>query len=95
MRTSTVDKRTLRKLGPASRLHSDLMSYRKDVEQLAAQRQKLVKQYPGKWVAFYDGSVVARANSLDKLLQMTDAKKVPRSKVVTQHLRTEKIKMIL
>ena len=95
MSISAVEKRLIRNMGSPEEIHQGLTKFRKDVNLLAKQRPELTKKYPNKWIAFYDGSVVFVADTLDELLQIADKKRLPRDKVVTQFLSTEKSIMIL
>lgn len=95
MRKSTMNKRTLQKLGTAKKLHSEIINYRKDINSLAMRCKQLVKKYPNEWIAFSEGRVVARAKTLDGLLKITDRKNLSRNKIITQYLRTGKMKIIV
>ena len=95
MNVSALEQQ-LNKMGrPPQIILEDLSKFRKDVILLAEQRANLTKQYPNKWIAFFEGKVVFIAGTLDELLIEIDNSKMPRDMVITQFLSTEKIVMIL
>lgn len=95
MSISAAQERLIREVGSPEKIYEDLTKFRRDVTLLAQQRPKLTKKHPNKWIAFYNGNVLFIADTLDDLLQLVDKEGLPRDKVVTQFLSTQKRIMIL
>jgi len=95
MSISAAEKRLIHDVGSPEEIYQELAKFRRDVTLLAQQRPNLVKKHPNKWIAFYDGKVVFIADTLEELLQIVDKEGLPRDRVVTQFLSTEKKIMIL
>jgi len=95
MTISAMGRKLIRDVGLPEDIRQDLKTFRRDVNLLANQRRELTKQYPNKWVAFYNGKVELMADTLNDLLIMVDREEIPRDKTITQYLGTKKITMVL
>lgn len=69
--------------------------FRKSIDALLSQESKLMKRYPQEWVAFYDGRLRAHDKSLDAVLEMLDAKGLPRGETLVEFLETEPRNLIV
>jgi hypothetical protein len=74
---------------------ADLRAFKKDTELLASRRDALLKSYPKKWIAVYDGEVRASARSLDDLVIKVNTLKLPRNRVVVRYIDRNVRRMIL
>lgn len=95
MTISAIGKKLVREVGSPEDIYQSLRIFRRDVNLLANQRRELTKKYPNKWIAFHDREVVFVSDTLNSLLHAVDKGGLPRDKVVTQFLGTQKITMVL
>jgi len=95
MAISAMGKRLIREVGSPEDIYQTLITFRREIEELARQRQRLTRKHPNKWIAFHGGEVVCVADSLDDLLNSIDRNKLPRGQVITQFLGKDKITMAL
>jgi len=95
MAISAMGKKLIREVGSPEDIYQSLRAFRRDVNLLANQRRELTKKYPNKWIAFHDREVVFVADTLNGLLHAVDEGGLPRDKIVTQFLGTQKITMVL
>jgi len=95
MAISAMGRRLMRDVGTPEDIYQSLRAFRKDLTALSEQRNKLTEKYPNKWIAFYEGEVVSVATTTEELLNAVERDGLPRDKVVTQFLGTEKITMVL
>jgi hypothetical protein len=72
-----------------------LREYRRDMEFLLSNEDRLLKDYPKQWIAIYDSEVKAAAESLQSLLVAMADLGLPKGNVVVQFMDTEQTKLIL
>ncbi len=94
MAISAMGRKLIRAVGTPEDIYQSLRDFRKDLSLLSEQRATLTKKYPDKWIAFYDGKMTSKADTIDELLVDIDRAGLPRDKVVTQFLGTKKITML-
>ncbi len=73
-------------IGDPRELDRDMAEFARSHDELSAKYEKLLKRYPNQWIAFHSGRVRARAESLEALLEIMDAKGVKRDKAHIRYL---------
>lgn len=76
-------------------IDTELARFRSDAEYVESHRDELLERYPDRWVAVYDGQVVADDPELDLLLQTVRDRGLPPSHVYRTHLSTREELLIL
>ncbi len=82
-------------LGGAKKIREGLREFSNRVGHMESQRAKLTEQYPDKWVAMSDGTIVATGDSLEVLLGTVDNLGISRVGLVIEYLSTKPRSMIL
>lgn len=82
-------------VGDPVRLDAELQKFREDTKLLSSRRVNLLKKYPKRWVAIYDGKVQADAPSLPAVLAKVAELSLPREQVVVRHVARNLRRMIL
>jgi hypothetical protein len=84
-------------LGPeeARALEAALARCRSDALWLDAHRDELLREYPERWVAVFDGRVVATAAELRDLIDQLDAGDGLRERAVIEFVSDEDIDLIV
>ena len=79
----------------AARVQAELERHRQDALWLDAHRDELLATHPERWVAVFEGRVVAIAEEFGELLEQIDARGVPRGCFVHEYLTAEDVDLIL
>ena len=88
-------KKLLEMVGNPEDVYRDLQSFRRSTQLLSSEHLRFIDQYQKKWVAIYDGQVVASADTLPELLASTDARQLPRQSIVARYIDRDQRTMIL
>lgn len=93
---SKIDEKKLREiLGDPKVVSEQLESFRASTDLLSTEHPRMIDQYPKQWVAIYNRSVVAHADSMGELFSALDAGGIPRQNVVIRFIDRDKKTMIL
>ena len=84
-----------KRFGSPQAAYDELIRFAKDADSLSKIRSKLTIEYPDKWVAFYNGELVAIADTLEEVLSDIRKAGLREHDVVTQFLNNKKMTMIL
>jgi hypothetical protein len=88
-------KELLEMVGNPEEVYRDFQSFSRSTQLLSSEHPRLIDQYQKKWVAIYDGRVVASAETLPDLLVSTDAQRLPRQSIVARFIDRELRTMVL
>ena len=88
-------KKLLEMVGNPEEVYRDLQSFRRSTQLLSSEHARLIDQYQKKWVAIYDGQVVASADTLSELLASTDALRLPRQSIVARYIDRDQRTLVL
>lgn len=83
------------RLGDPKRALEDQRRLNRDIKYLLSHLPKWRKEHPNRWVAVYDGKLVAVEGSRDRLLKAIDQQKLPLRKVLIDFVREEETAFIL
>lgn len=73
-------------IGDPHEVDRELQQFRRDTLVLSERRANLLKRYPQRWIAIYQGKVRANAESLQQVLEKADALGLPREKLVVRFI---------
>ena len=82
-------------IGDPDRFAREMQDFRETAKVLSADHERMIDNYPDKWVALYSGEVRAFGDSIDSVLDEVDAKGIPRSQIIVRFIDTEPRTMIL
>ena len=91
----TLEKSVLEKLGNPSRIDKELHSFRKSAMVLSSQHPRLINRYPKRWVAVYNGKIIAVGRTLGATLRLADRRGIPREHVIVRYIDKNQRTMIL
>ena len=76
-------------------LARQIESFQKTAERFSEEKPNLIEKYPERWVAVYEGEVIADAETMGELLDKVDKIGKPRSEILMRFLTRKPRTMIL
>ncbi len=76
-------------------IDADLQKFRQDTQLLSESKANLLKRYPKRWVAIFDGKVQADAATESLVLEAITKLQIPRDRVVIRFIDKDVRRMIL
>ena len=90
-----TERQALKEVGTAADVSQRIHTYTEAVNRLSSRHEELVAQYPGHWVALYNGNEICTGESLAELLRQCDEQEVDRDVIVIRFLDIDNQVLIL
>ena len=92
----TMAEAEIRKIiGDPREVNTSLTRFRNTARAFSSNHPRFIDEYPNKWLAVYDGAVVAFADTYDELLKKIDEEHLPRGQVMTRYIEENRRTLIL
>lgn len=88
-------KELLKIIGSPAEVDRELREFERSASVLSSRRARLIKHYPRRWVAVYQGKVMADAPTFVSILEQIDKEKLPREQVIVRFIDKSERAMIL
>ena len=82
-------------LGDPAKVVEGLHAFRKTATVFSSKRAHLISQYPKRWVAVFDGNIIADGRSLQDVLSKVESAGYQREHVLVRYIDRTMRKMIL
>lgn len=91
MSTNTLQEKAIRSAGGIEELKRKNERYNVNVRFVEQQGDKLLEKFDEKWIAVYDGTVVASSSKLPNLMASIAKKGIPQGEVFVEYLTSKDI----
>jgi pyrimidine operon attenuation protein/uracil phosphoribosyltransferase len=81
--------------GSAAQVDRDLRSFREAAKVLSSNHPRMIDEHPSRWIAVYEGTVVATGRSLKSLLSALQKKRIPRDQTIIRFIDRKERTLIL
>ena len=95
MTTKADMRRIIKQAGGAKKVHTGLRDFSRRVRAFNAIRPQLIKQYPDKWVAMYNGEIAIAEDSREYVLEEMDRRGIPREATIIRFMASKPKSMVL
>jgi len=85
----------LRLIGTPEEMAREMERLRRDLDWIEVERDKLLAEYDGRWIAVNDGVVRASAEDLAGLFELVDTQGLPRQDVTVRYITSDEPILIL
>ena len=91
MSTGILQEKAIKSAGGIEELKRKNERYNVNVRFVEQQRDKLLEKFDEKWIAVYDGTVVASSSKLSDLMASIAKKGIPQGAVFVEYLTSKDI----
>jgi hypothetical protein len=95
MLTEARTRAILKQIGNPADIDQGLERFRRAAKVLSAKHPRMIDLYDKKWIAVYQGKVVAQGKTFGSVMTQIDEKEFPREQVLVRFINKNQRTMIL